>query len=108
MNLNERCAICGAKTKLSGKTTRYRKWCVECYSAGLVRKLLGDTARTEIQRPRQLRDTGMRIHEGKDLLVHADGTEETPIPKTICFPDYWFENEKVKDHSLIIKVMERR
>lgn len=73
------CENCGQSLAKRGKAL-----CDGCYDLGVHK------ARQRVKRPkaRELLDTGLRVDNRFNELVHEDGTREFPVPGELIFSHY--------------------
>ena len=105
MELDGKCAVCGLVTTFKPRPQRYLKYCSECYNDGRAREHKGLAPLSEVSRPDSLHDTGMRIDDYNDELTHPDGRVETPVPKWVRYPKYFFDT--AKEYPLTLSVLEK-
>lgn len=83
-------------------TRAYKPYCGRCYKAGVPKLKRRLAQGSGYERPERLRDTGLRIRDDFNELVHPDGRIETPVPDWVRAPAYVFDC----DGWAILKVLE--
>lgn len=81
-----------------------RRFCNTCYRQGfckadwVLRRELG--FQTSLERPADLADTGLRIDDENNVLIHPDGRQEQPVP-TDLIERFFFEPVDEKRPNLL-------
>jgi hypothetical protein len=89
-----RCEYC-----VTALAKRGRRFCSKCYRAGVAAAT--SVLRIVKRRPPAsgLADTGMRINDQANTLIHPDGRVETPVPGYVVFR-FWIASPTHKSNLL--------
>lgn len=102
------CEHCGRRYAKRG-----RRFCSACYRAGVSQRPQSEKHERElcglclVARPAdsRLADTGLRIHDELNALVHPDGRLEIPAPPDLVFRFFFEVDDEAPNVLRVLRVL---